>query len=67
LSNEVALEFPGRLLGVLESLNGFSIITRYPEDLDELVRSFKKKRVEEYLKQTKELLRWLKKDERLRK
>jgi len=67
LSNEVALEFPEHLLGLLESLNGLSIVTRYPEDLDELVRSFRRKRVEEYLKRTKELLRWLKKDERLRR
>ena len=66
LSSEVSLEFPEHLLGAMETLNGLSIVTRYPEDLDELVRSFRKKRVEEYLKRTKELLRWLKRDERLK-
>jgi len=67
LSNAVGVKVPENLLRVIESLNDLSIVTRYPEDLDGLVRSFKKKRVEGYLKRTKELLLWLKRNERLRR
>jgi len=67
LSSESGLEVPETHLKVLEALNGLSIVTRYPEDVDALVRAFKKKRVEEYLQQTKVFLRWLKKDPRLKK
>ena len=40
-------------------------VTRYPEDIDALIKAFKKERVERYLKKTKELIKWLKKDKRL--
>ena len=66
LSNAISLEIPEKYLRVMESLNDLSIVTRYPEDIDELIKSFNKKRVEEYRKRTKELLRWLKRDVRLR-
>jgi HEPN domain-containing protein len=67
LSNAIDLKTPENHLGTLESLNDLSIVTRYPEDMDGLVKAFRKKRVEEYLKKTKDLLKWLKKDARLRK
>jgi len=67
LSNAVSLDVPEKHLRVLETLNHLSIATRYPEDIDGLTRSFRKKRVGEYLERTKDLLRWLKKDERLKK
>lgn len=67
LSNAVNLELPESHLKTLESLNDLSIVTRYPEDFDALVKAFNKKRVEDYLARTKELLKWLKKDTRLKK
>jgi len=67
LSNAVRLEIPESHLRLLETLNDLSIVTRYPEDVDGLIRSFKKKRVEDYLKRTKAFLRWLKKELRLKK
>jgi HEPN domain-containing protein len=67
LSSESGLDVPETHLKVLEALNGLSIVTRYPEDVDALVRAFKKKRVGEYLQQTRVFLRWLKKDPRLKK
>jgi HEPN domain-containing protein len=67
LSKSIELEIPENHLRTLESLNDLSIVTRYPEDMDALIKSFKKDRVEEYLLRTKALLRWLKKSEMLRK
>jgi len=67
LSNSINLEIPQNHLKILESLNDLSIVTRYPEDIDGLVRAFKKDRVEEYLKGTKALLKWLKNDTRLKR
>jgi HEPN domain-containing protein len=67
LSNSIGLEIPENHLETLEALNDLSIVTRYPEDMDALIKSFKKKRAEEYLRRTKALLRWLKKSEILKK
>jgi hypothetical protein len=61
------LSYYGLLSKLLESLNDLSIVTRYPEDIDGLVRAFKKDRAVEYFKRTREFLRWLKKDLRLKK
>lgn len=66
LSKAVVLKLPEKHLETLESLNDLSIVTRYPEDIDALVKAFKKERVEGYLKRTKELIKWLKKDKRLK-
>lgn len=59
-------ELPEKHLETLESLNDLSIVTRYPEDIDAMVKAFKRKKVEDYLKKSKELLKWLKKDKRLK-
>jgi HEPN domain-containing protein len=67
LSSAVNLKVPEDHLKLLESLNDLSIVTRYPEDIDGLVRAFKKDRAVEYFKRTREFLRWLKKDPRLKK
>ncbi len=66
LQKTVGLEMPEGHLETLESLNDLSIITRYPEDIDAMVKAFKKKKVEEHLKKTRELIKWLKKDKRLK-
>ncbi len=66
LSKSIGLEIPENHLRTLESLNDLSIVTRYPEDMDSLVKAFKKERVSEYLNRTKALLKWLRKDARLK-
>jgi HEPN domain-containing protein len=67
LSNEIKFEVPEDHLRLLESLNDLSIVTRYPEDIDNLIRSFRKRRVEDYLRRTKDFLKWLRKEPRLKK
>ncbi len=66
LSKSIGLEIPEKFLSTIESLNDLSIVTRYPEDMDSLVKAFRKERVAEYLNRTKVLLKWLKKDARLK-
>ncbi|MBA3070895.1 MAG: HEPN domain-containing protein [Nitrospirae bacterium] len=63
---QTGIELAEQHLETLESLNALSIVTRYPEDIDAMVKAFKRKKVEDYLKKTKELLKWLKKDKRLK-
>ena len=45
LSKSIGLEIPEKFLRTLESLSDLSIVTRYPEDMDSLVKAFKKERV----------------------
>jgi HEPN domain-containing protein len=67
LSNAVNLKIPEDFLRAIESLNDLSVVTRYPEDINALVKAFRRDRTIDYLKKTKELLKWLKKDPRLKK
>jgi len=67
LSGVINMKVPENHLKMLESLNDLSIVTRYPEDIDGLIRAFRRNRVKEYLRGTKALLKWLKKDARLKK
>jgi len=67
LLNAVELIVPEEHLKTIELLNDISVVTRYPEDIRALVKAFKKDRVEDYLNQTKRLLKWFKKDKRLKK
>jgi HEPN domain-containing protein len=67
LLNTIELDVPEEQLQTIESLNDISIVTRYPEDIRALVKAFKKERVEDYLNKTKRLLKWFKKDKRLKR
>ena len=66
LKTSDGIELPDAHLETLESLNDLSIVTRYPEDIDAMIKSFKKNKVMTYLKKTKALIKWLKKDVRLK-
>lgn len=44
----------------IDNLNNLSVPTRYPEELERLLRDYKKEETEDVLKKTKELLKWLK-------
>ena len=66
LLNATGIELAEQHLETLELLNDLSIVTRYPEDIDAMVKAFKRKKVADYLKKTKEMIKWLKKDKRLK-
>jgi HEPN domain-containing protein len=44
---------------IIAHLNEASVPTRYPEDMSKLVRYYNQSAAQRYLKETKELLRWL--------
>lgn len=44
----------------LKLLNELSVPTRYPDELEKLLQQYKREITEKLLKQTKELLQWLK-------
>ncbi len=47
-------------------LNDVSVVTRYPENLSEVVSQYPESVAREYLDKTKEIVAWLRKDPRLR-
>lgn len=55
------LESPEELLIFMSKLSDISIPTRYPEDFNELIKSYDKKAAKTYLAQTKEAFTWIKK------
>jgi len=61
LCEEIALEMPEKFLIFLDELNDLSVPTRYPEELKELLKQYKKADTGKALKMTEELLLWLKK------
>jgi len=60
LTKKIELKIPELLQGFLEDLNDLSVPTRYPDELENLLKQYKKDRTEKILIQTKELLLWLK-------
>lgn len=45
---------------ILKVLNDLSVPTRYPDEIEKLLKQYKKERTEQLLNPTKELLQWLK-------
>ncbi|HAW49839.1 TPA: DNA-binding protein [bacterium] len=54
------LKLPGNLQNFIDNLNNLSVPTRYPDELEKLLRDYKKDLTEGVYNQTKELLLWLK-------
>ena len=50
---------PDRHRPIIAHLSEASVPTRYPEDMSKLVRYYNRSAAQRYLKETKELLRWL--------
>jgi HEPN domain-containing protein len=44
----------------ISKLNNASVVTRYPEDFAKLIESYPENVAESYLRQTKEIIEWLK-------
>ncbi len=60
------LDIPEAHQVVIAKLNQLSIATRYPEDLDQLVKSYPKSVAADFLKQSKAVLKWLEHNPRLK-
>lgn len=62
LIETVGLKLPDNLYEAVFSLNRASIPTRYPEDLKKMQKDYPKRKTETLLVQSKEVLKWLKKE-----
>ena len=65
LARLTGMNIPEEYGMLISRLNEVSIPTRYPEDIKRLVKQYKRSVTERYLKETKGLLKWLKKNEKL--
>lgn len=61
LAEKIELKTSVKMQDFINDLNELSIPTRYPDEIKMLVKQYKKDKTQEILKQTGELLLWLKK------
>lgn len=61
LSSNLDLNLTTKFNDFLEELDGLSVPTRYPDELDKVLKQFSLAKTEKIYKSTKELLSWLKK------
>jgi hypothetical protein len=60
LVEKVGLSLPGALYETVFTLNRISVPTRYPEDLRQMQKDFRKNNTEKLLTKSKDVLKWLK-------
>ena len=60
LVEKIQLELPEKLYDFIFTLNGLSIPTRYPDDLQKVLKDHNKQKTGKVLEQGKETLKWLK-------
>lgn len=61
------IQIPQTHQKIISHLNEASIPTRYPEDISKISKQYNKKVATNYLKDTKNLLKWLKRNIKLKK
>jgi HEPN domain-containing protein len=59
LVEKMKLELPENHYDFVFTLNGLSIPTRYPDDLQKLLKDYTKAKTSKVLEQAKEVLKWL--------
>lgn len=62
LAQSIQLDLPEQIKKFLEILDDVSVPTRYPEELENLIKEYSKNRTEDILDKSKEALRWLKQE-----
>ncbi|MCX5912285.1 MAG: HEPN domain-containing protein [Deltaproteobacteria bacterium] len=60
LTEKIGLDLPEGLYDFVFRLNGVSVPTRYPEDIERLKKDYNKRNTASMLKMGKETLKWLK-------
>lgn len=60
LVEKIKLQFPDDLYDFVFTLNRISGPIRYPDDLQRMLKDYDKKKAEEILEKSKEVLKWLK-------
>ncbi len=67
LTKLAEISFSDKHFEFVSKINNASIITRYPEDFAQLIEVYPEKIVIEYLHQTKDVIAWLKQNEKLKR
>lgn len=67
LANLGKIKLSGNLLDFVGIINNAGVVTRYPEDLSELVHSYPEEIAKKYLDRTLEVIECIKQDPRLKK
>ncbi len=67
LTRLAEIAFQDKHFEFVAKINNASIITRYPEDFSKLIEVYPVDIVTDYLRQTKDVISWLKQNEKLRK
>lgn len=60
--DRIEIELSEEFLNFIDKLNSLSVSTRYPDEIEKLLKSYKNKKTENILNKTKELLKCLKKN-----
>ena len=66
LSDKALIKYPEDKQEFIEQLDNVSVVTRYPEDLKKMAKEFNKNKTKEVLDMTRRILRWLRRDKRLK-
>lgn len=61
LTEKTELELPENLFDFIFTLNRVSVPTRYPDDLQKILKNYDKNKTEDILSKSKEVIKWLKK------
>jgi HEPN domain-containing protein len=61
------VDLPEHLLDFVGKINNASIVTRYPDDLSQIISAYPEQVAKDYLNHTREVISWLKRDMRLMK
>jgi HEPN domain-containing protein len=56
----INIDIPGNHYDVIFTLNRISVPARYPDNLQTILKEFKKSKTIEVIEQSKEVLKWLK-------
>jgi HEPN domain-containing protein len=59
LLEKMKLTLPEALFDFISTLNRVSVPTRYPDDLQRILKDYDKKKTKEVLDQSKQVLQWL--------
>jgi HEPN domain-containing protein len=60
LAEKAQIEFPQALSDFIFSLNHAAVPTRYPDDLQRMLKDYNKEKTREIVDKSKEVLKWLK-------
>ena len=57
---KMRLKLPDNLYDFVFTINRVSIPTRYPDDIERILKDYDKKKTKEIIKESREVLKWLK-------